>query len=157
MVSKDLNMDKNSNILDELKAQGRPYGVPDGYFESLRARLDAIPSTKQEEEVPMTKVVEMPSLWTKVRPYIAMAAAFLILVTAGTAILKTTTNSITISEDEYMQIASILPVTDPYAIYYEDYADEEEEVSGDDIVNYLIETGVSLEQLAYTTLYEEDY
>jgi len=148
-------MDKNRNILDELKAQGRPYGTPEGYFESLRSRLDAIPSEMKGEDAAPTKVVAIPSLWTKVRPYVAMAAAFLILVTAGTAILRTTTKSITMSEDEYMQIASILPVTDPYAIDNDSYTDGEEEISGDDIVNYLIETGVSLEQLAYTASYEE--
>lgn len=149
-------MDKNSSILDNLKAQGTPYKVPDGYFDNLRARLDSIPSAQRgvEADTPETVVV-MPSLWTRVRPYIAMAAAFLILVTAGTAILKTTSGRITVSDEEYIQLASLLPVTDPYAIYYDDYA-EDDELSGEDIVNYLIETGVSLEQLAYSTSYEEN-
>lgn len=150
-------MDKNSSILDNLKAQGTPYKVPDGYFDNLRVRLDSIPSALRGEEASAPEtVVEMPTFWAKLRPYVALAAAFLILLTAGTAILKTTSGRMNISEEEYFQLASILPVTDPYAIYYDEYA-EDDELSGDDIVNYLIETGVSLEQLAYSTSYEENY
>ena len=148
-------MDKKSSILDDLKAQKMPYGVPEGYFDNLRIRLESIPSQMEGEKTAPAKVVAMPSLWTRVRPYMAMAAAFLIMVTAGTAILKNTSKSMTMTEEEYMQLASILPVTDPYAIYYDDYA-EEDDISGEDIVNYLIETGVSLEQLAYVASYEED-
>ena len=48
-----------------MKEMNNIYKVPDGYFDSLQKRLEAIPSQHTEERAP---VVAMP-LWTRVRPY----------------------------------------------------------------------------------------
>jgi len=50
--------------------------------------------------------------------------------------------------------SDLIPVTQPYAIF--EMEDEEMETSDEDIVNYLIETGVSAELIAYVEHQFED-
>lgn len=50
-----------------------PYVVPEGYFSELEERLGAIP----RRNVAVSR-------FDKLKPYVALAAAFLIIVTCGT-------------------------------------------------------------------------
>lgn len=121
------------------------HSVPQGYFEDLQARLSAIPAQQQQAPV-MTP-------WVRMRPYLAMAAAFAALVVSGTALLKRTARPASdLSYEELLGYSQLTPWTDPYMIYNEDL-EYEEEYTEEDIINYLIETGVPLELLAY----EADY
>ena len=114
--------------------------VPDGYFDDLKNRLDAIPY----EESKMTR-------WDKVKPYVALAASFVILVTGGTALLRYAAGYMSAGEDttlDRMQLADLVPVTDPYVIYDREDADTDG-VSQDDIAAYLIDSGTTLEHIEY--------
>jgi len=113
------------------------HNVPDGYFENLKTRLSAIP---QQENV---------SGWGRMRPYLALVAAFLAIVTIGTVTLTLSTRSS--ASDEYYEefgIAELIPTTDSF-IYYSKGGGEEEISSEDDILEYLIQTRTSVEQIAY--------
>lgn len=55
------------------------YNVPDGYFESLRTRLSAIPAE-----------VQQPSRVQKFTPYLALAACFAVAVLVGNLVLSRT-------------------------------------------------------------------
>ena len=55
-------MDKKSSILDDLKAQKMPYGVPDGYFDNLRIRLESIPSEMEGKKTAPAKLMEVYGL-----------------------------------------------------------------------------------------------
>lgn len=113
--------------------------VPEGYFEGLQARLSAIP--QQQETV---------TRWVRFRPYLAMAAAFAAIVVGGTALLRQTAQPASgLTYDDLMGYAQLIPTTNPYMIYDEEYMGEEEAYTEEDIINYLIETGVSLELVAY--------
>ena len=129
--------------------KNRMYGVPDGYFEGLQARLSAIPAMEAEAESRVT-------VWAKVRPVIALAASFAILLTVGTLILSKTAGRITTSDSEFLEYAyAMIPLTEPYSIYDASLAESlYQEVSVDDIENYLIETGVSINQLGYVEAFE---
>ena len=119
--------------------QKNSHTVPEGYFESLQARLSQIPYMQE------TPAAVTP--WNRLRPYLAMAAAFAALVIGGTAVLRNTVLPDTgLSEEDLLGYAELIPATDPYLIFDES-EDREEPFSDEDIVNYLIETGVSLEQL----------
>lgn len=86
-----------------------PYNVPEGYFEGLRAKIAEIPDREPEVTV-----------MSRVRPYIALAAAFVSIVVGGTAVLKITSGVSEVEEMsalDKMQMADIVPVTDPYSIY----------------------------------------
>ena len=114
--------------------------VPEGYFANLEARLAQIPQASASAAV---------TPWSKTRPYLAMAAAFAALVVSGTAILRNTARPAAgLTEEDLLGYVQLIPATDPYLLF-----DESEEwaeaYSDEDIINYLIETGVSLEQLAY--------
>lgn len=129
-------MNKNSNI----------YGVPEGYFEQLQSRLVNIPA-QQEQPV---KVVP---LFSKVKPYIALAASFVMAFCLGNFILgrssKPIQDEITFEDICY---ADLIPVTNPYMIYDDSpYAayEQQETPSEDDILEYLVSTGASVDYIAY--------
>lgn len=114
------------------------YSVPDGYFDRLEERLSRIPE--------MSSDVRRGPLYA-IRPYVSLAASFLIILAAGTLVLKFSARDG--SEDlpalERMRLADLVPVTDPDLIYLTD----DEEVEYDALEQYLIESGTTLEQLEY--------
>lgn len=129
-------MNKNSNI----------YSVPEGYFEQLQSRLVNIPA-QQEQPV---KVVP---LFSKVKPYVALAASFVMAFCLGNFILgrssKPIQDEITFEDICY---ADLIPVTNPYMIYDDSpYAayEQQETPSEDDILEYLVSTGASVDYIAY--------
>ena len=67
------------------------YNVPDGYFESLRTKLSAIPA--QEER---------PSRMQKFTPYLALAACFAIALLIGNLALDRTSSS-SASDEEIIE------------------------------------------------------
>ena len=132
MVSKESDMN-----------QKQFHSVPEGYFEGLQARLSTIPQ-QHSATTP----------WVRMRPYLALAAAFAAMVVGGTALLRSTARPASVlSDEDLFSYAQLIPRTDPYLIYDDEGVEAEETYSEEDIINYLIETGVSLELLAY----EADY
>lgn len=131
-----------------MKEMNNIYKVPDGYFDSLQKRLEAIPSRHTEERAP---VVAMP-LWTRVRPYVALAACMLMAFFIGNFFLGRNQASAPAEfglQDYYM--ADLIPVTNPYAIYDDAPMDlyTMESSSEDDVVQYLISSGTSVDYIAY--------
>lgn len=129
--------------------KNRMYNVPEGYFEGLRTRLSAIPAVENEAAGRVT-------VWTRVRPVIALAASFAIMLTIGTLILDKTAGPVKSSDSEFLDYAyAMIPITEPYSIYDASLAESlYTEVSEEDIVNYLIETGVSINQLGYVEAFD---
>ncbi len=117
--------------------------TPEGYFEDLQKRLGAIP---QQEVSPAP-----PTAISRLAPYLAYAASLLILVAVGTFVLRKTAVPST-QEDPYWEYYSYLSeALDPDGCCE---FTEVEVVSNEDIVNYLLASHVSLEQLVS---YEEGY
>jgi hypothetical protein len=139
-------MKMGKDILDDLKRN--PYSVPDGYFDRLKGRLN---------EIAVSSVDTVPrSLWQRIRPYAALAACFAASFLIGNAILRKTAPKASSSDQFYKELmySDLIPVTQPYAIF--EMEDEEEmETSDEDIINFLIETGVSVELIAYVELLED--
>ena len=110
-------LNTHSSILKE-----NPYGVPESYFETLKGDL-------------MRKKKSFAS------PYISIAAACLIFLTAGLMLIKNTVISDDMSYEDYL-------VHSDY-IFTEGYEDEinviENDIDADDIIEYLIYTGVTAE------------
>jgi len=144
-------MENGKDILESLKAKGNPYGVPGGYFDSLKERLSKIPSAEGVPSITQeTETRETPSvtLWQKIKPLVAIAAAFLIMVTAGTALLRKATPSSSEHDEIIANYTYVAPYTDPYAIYDEESSDENAPTD-EDLIEYLISTGVSTEHIEY--------
>lgn len=117
---------------DKLKKM--PYDVPKGYFNMLGNNLEKIAAPQKK------------SAYKKFIPYAALAASFLLLVTIGTFFLKSVTPSDTLTDEDIVVFARIIPTTDPMAIYYSQET-ESESLTEDDIIEYLIYNDFPLESL----------
>ena len=115
------------------------YSVPEGYFKDLNARLMAIPSSARERAV----------------PYMSLVASFALLVIVGTAVLQRSSRTLSTDEAEYFEYAyTMIPRTEPYSIYDSSLAESlSPEMTDEDVINYLIESGVSVNELEYAGLY----
>lgn len=126
----------------------RYYTVPEAYFTALESRLREIPSSAA---LPQVRV----PLRTALRPALALAASIAVFVMAGTFVLRKSVSPAADYDAEYFEYAySVIPHTEPYSIY--DYSLAESLAPGvteEDVVYYLIETGVSLEELGYLQNY----
>ncbi len=116
-----------------------PYKVPEGYFGNLQARLSEIPSGSRA-----------PSRMDVLKPYLALAAAFALIITGGTAVLRYTAGdpgAEEISALDMIRLADLVPATDPDLLFTP--AQAETEVSDSDISEYLINAGVPLDYIEY--------
>lgn len=125
--------DSERNIMYDDSLRKCPYSVPEGYFDSLKER-----AMKYAQPAPVFQFKRV--LYTAV----SMAAMFILMVTAGTFFLKGVTPAEDLTQEDYIVF------TDGYIdleLYddglSEQYADAS--ISNEDIVEYLIYTGVSEE------------
>lgn len=133
------------NMLEKMDKK-HPYRVPDHYFEDFQARMEKLKKPSEQKYIPQNQ-------WARIRPYVAMAASFLLLVTAGTYILEWATpgnnhglNQELDEQELYAYYCDIIPRTNPDAIFY---VEQEDELSSEDILAYLDASDIDLE-----TIYE---
>jgi hypothetical protein len=123
--------------------------TPAGYFEDLQQRLEGIPARKKVS--PSGAVV-------RIAPYAAIAASFVAIVMIGSAILRPT--AVPAEDDTWTYVSYLADALDPDGAALVDTAawDEEEEegLYPEDIVNFLLADGISVEHLNYLS-YEEGY
>lgn len=119
--------------LSELRKM--PFRVPEGYFEGLQDSLRI-----DETHTP----AEARSFLGRMAPYASMAAAFAIMVTAGTAILKNVTEKSDMTYEDYIVHSEIMIIDE------EETEDTYQEVDAQDIVEYLIHSGITAELIEFT-------
>ena len=130
-------MKKENDILkDCAELKQMPYSVPEGYFESFKAEA-------------VRPVVQKLNFWNRFAPYAAMAAVFVFLVTAGTFLLERSTPQYKMTEEDYMMFSDNIMTTLAYEMEY-GYQLAEAEISDEDIINYLIYTGVTPEHIEFS-------
>lgn len=108
------------------------FSLPEGYMDSLRKELKTIPQRN----------VKKISIFRRMTPYISLAAAFALIVTVGRFILENTTED-DFSHEDYIVFNEDMTNT-LYDETDEQYADA---LSDEDIMEYLIYTGVEIEEL----------
>ena len=116
--------------------------VPEGYFQDLQQRLQSIPEQQAQS----------PRGIHRLAPYFAYAASIAILALVGNFILRRT--AVSNQEESIAQwsyVSYLAQSLDPDCATFEW---EEDAVEENDIVNYLVDEGLTLEEIAY---YEEDY
>ena len=123
--------------------------TPEGYFEDLRMRLSEIPA--QPARVSTVR---------RLAPYAAIAASFLVAVMLGNFILGRTASP-SADDDTWTYVSYLADALDPDGAALVDMYDEwdgleEEGLSAEDIVNYLVADGISVEHLNYLS-YEEGF
>ncbi len=115
------------------------FKVPEGYFEGLKARLDTIPVTRRTIS-PMRRMM----------PYLSLAACFLAILLVGNVILSGTAGKGAANE-LYNEFAYITMLQADEYLHAE--GDEQEDaLSDEDVVNYLIDSGTSAELIEYAGL-----
>ena len=114
-------MESRKDILKDSRIKENAFTVPEGYFETLPSQLEA-----KREKVGKT------SLTGRLVPYLAIAASFAIIAVTGTAVLRKT---VTPAAEEIS-----------FESYYAQLADEN--LSEDDIVSYLLCSGISAEDIS---------
>lgn len=119
--------------------------TPDGYFGDLQMRLSEIPRRQSA-----------PSGIHRLSPYLAFAASLVAVVMLGNFILRQTVRPA--EDDTWVFVSYLADALDPDGAALVDMAawEEENTLSEEDIVNYLIADGISVEYLNYVN-YEEGY
>lgn len=112
--------------------------LPDGYFEDLKGRLSALPYRSSS-----VKRNAIHSL----APYLAIAACMVIGLVLGNLVLPKPAYPEMQADYESMLVADVLRD----AVYYDNFMGEEtaEGVSDDDIIEYLVGSGMSVEQFNF--------
>jgi hypothetical protein len=123
--------------------------TPEGYFGDLQKRLSEIPARPARV-----------STVRRLAPYVTIAASFLVAVVLGNFILRQTVTS-SAEDDTWTYVSYLADALDPDGAAFFDESDwvTEEEADGlsaDDIINYLLADGISVEHLNYLS-YEEGY
>ena len=126
--------------------------TPEGYFDALQQRLGEIPARNPR------KKVSPSGAFYRLAPYAAIAASFLAIVMIGSAVLRPT--AVPAEDDTWTYVSYLADALDPDGAALVDGAgwevEEDEGLTPDDIVNYLLADGISVEHLAYLS-YEEGY
>lgn len=127
-------MKKENDILKDCRElKEMPFAVPEGYFEAF----------KTEAKKPMVRKL---TFMDRIAPYAAIAAMFIFLVTVGTLFLDSTTTEYEMTEEDYILFSDNMMNSLAYEMEYMSQA-ADTEISEDDIINYLIYTGVSAEHI----------
>lgn len=110
----------------------RPYGVPQGYFDSFKAEMTGKVVTRRTGQ------------WKMLIPYIAIAASFALLIAGGSLMMRGAAET-QMSQEDYILFSDNM-----ISAYYEDEEFEqiaEAEMRDEDIIEYLIYIGVSPETI----------
>lgn len=119
------------DVLQDNNLRQMPYSTPEGYFEGLKAGLKMIPA--REKTAP----------WKR---YAGIAAAAALLLTAGGFIAGRLSGRAEFSEEDYIVFSDEMT----NAVYQESYTDQyatAQELTEDDLIEYLIYTGVEIEEI----------
>ena len=114
------DMKEEDNILKKV-GTGNAFSVPDGYFEHLTSE---VMSQLPEKEKPAFKV-ETPTRWTRMKPFLYMAAMFIgafLIIRVGSWIYKPEADNAQIAgtetvSDEYIDVALDRSMMDDYSLY----------------------------------------
>jgi hypothetical protein len=122
---------KRDILSENPQLRKQAYTAPDGYFEEFRSQINPYREAQQK--------------WTeKLVPFVSMAATFILMVTAGTFFLQRTTPSEEFTQEDFLVFSSEVSRMD----YYEEMDHiADAGIADEDIVEYLIYSGVSAEEI----------
>lgn len=112
----------------------RPFGVPEGYFESFKKDMAGKAAKPQT------------SLWKKSIPYMAAAASLALVLSVGSLVKDIFTSGNDFSDEDYILFSNSFISTAEYD-NSDSYQFADAELMDEDIVEYLIYLGVSPESI----------
>lgn len=119
------------DILADPQLRRQAYTAPEGYFEEFRSQMK--PYRRAQHN------------WTeKLVPLVSMAATFILMVTAGTFFLQRTIPSEEFTQEDFLVFSNDVSRMD----YYEEMDHiADAGIADEDIIEYLIYSGVSAEEI----------
>lgn len=127
-------MTKENDILRKVVAT-EVRNVPDHYFDELRERLQAIPSTHRS--------CVAPSLWRRPGAYLALAACLVAAVVVGDLSIRGSAGSPS-GELEFSEyLYSDLVLSSAASVDYLLTETEDLQLSDEDIIDFLLESGAT--------------
>ena len=126
-----------------MKNKQEIFKVPEGYFDSLQMRLSYVPERVEASKRKTAYRLRVGLVAAQVAICLALAAVpFFVLHSSDTD----PEDSLAMVENFYN--ADIIPLTDPDMLYDDSAAPSDAQaISDEDIVNYLIDDGVTVAQL----------
>ncbi len=109
-----------------------PYTIPKGYFEEFKMQ---------------TKPCRRQSPWKKAGPYISIAASVTLLLAGGLLFSRLSSPADDFTHEDFLIFSDSMTSTEYYEYTAEQYADAE--IANDDIIDYLIYSGISAEEIEH--------
>ena len=122
---------KRDILAENPQLRKQAHTVPEGYFEEFKSQMKPYRTAQQN--------------WAeRLVPLVSMAAPFILLATAGTFFLQRTTPSEDITQEDFLVFSNDVSKID----YYEEMDHiADADVADEDIIEYLIYSGVSAEEI----------
>ena len=114
-----------------------PFSTPEGYFEGLKKELKTIPA--QHSAPKQTRI------WIRPVRYSTIAAIFATLIAAGAFFLDWSDRSDYFTEEDYIVFSD--DMTNAIFQEYSDMYADAEAVTEDDFIEYLIYSGIEIEDI----------
>jgi hypothetical protein len=130
-------IENNKDILQNSELKKIPYSVPEGYFDKFKAQARTYTEPKY---VPV-------NLRSRLAPYVGIAAMFLFILVLGKIFVKPT--DVVTSDSAAVEISVIDEGYEDYLVfsdldvYLSDAGIEPDELSDEDIIEYLIYIGAT--------------
>ncbi len=122
--------EKERDILAERpELRKMPYNTPEGYFEEFKSQMK--PNTRP--------------LWKRVLPYVSVAASAALLLAGGLLLSQRSSIDDEFTHEDYLVFSNSMINPEYYEYESEQYADAE--IANDDIIDYLIYSGVTAEEI----------
>lgn len=128
MKQTDMDIFPNSPELKKM-----PFSVPEGYFDSLR------------EDLKKPRTIKV-SVWGRLSPYVAVAAVFIFMVSAGTFLLERTTPEQEMTQEDYFLFSDNMMISTIYEMEEEEQI-ADADIADEDIIEYLIYSGITAEEI----------
>lgn len=125
-----------------------PYSVPEGYFEDLSTKM--CERIRTEEQSPKEQPKRRSSIPVQIFRYSFAAAAIALVVALGITLSSLKNETVNpedgLQDSDYIfYYSEIVPFTEPESIYYSYDSTSETLLNEEDIINYLYESGIDVD------------
>ncbi len=125
--------EKERDILaDRPELKGMPYNLPEGYFDEFKAQMKPYGAHRSRR---------------RLLPYVSVAASVALLTAAGLLLSQRLSPADEFTQEDFLVFSNSVSNSEYYESPSEQYA--EAEIANDDIIDYLIYSGISAEEIEH--------
>ncbi len=120
--------EKRDILVERSELKKMPYNLPEGYFDEFKSKMKPYGTRRSKP---------------KIIPYISAAASVVLLLTGGLLLSQRTSPADEFTHEDFLVFSDSMINTEYYEYDSEQYA----EMTNDDIIDYLIYSGISAEEV----------